>query len=125
VQRIGMTSEGITVTLTAKPLVSAFGKEMRPGSTTVVALPWEEISDVSLSAINLEPDGARWLTLTVNATYGEYFEVHEDAEGFSEAIGDLCRASGVPKPDIATLSAVEMVIWPGSIPAQPEHNPHL
>jgi hypothetical protein len=77
-----VTGEGITVTLVTEPLVSVFGKEMRPGFTTVFALPWEEISDVSLAATNLEPDGARWLTLTVNATYGEHFEVHEGAGGF-------------------------------------------
>ncbi|MBG0566551.1 hypothetical protein [Actinoplanes aureus] len=111
-QRIDVTGEGITVTSVTEPLVSVFGTEMRPGSTNVFAVPWDEIADVSLSALSLEPDGARWPALTVNVTYGEYFEVHEGAEGFAEAVGDLCRLSGIPAPDVAALPAAGMVIWP-------------
>jgi hypothetical protein len=125
VQRIEVTDEGITVTLVAEPLLSVFGKEMRPGSTTVSALLWEEISDVSLSATQLEPDGVRCLTLTVDTSCGEYFEVHEGAGGLSEAVDHLCRASGISKPDVAALSGAGMVIWPGPAPARPEHDPNL
>lgn len=113
-----MNGEGIAVTSVTEPLVSMFGKEMRPGSSTASALLWEEITDISLSAMNFEPDGVRWLTLTVNATCGEYFEVHEGAEGFAEAVVDLCQISGIPTPEVTTLSTVEMVLWPC-----PAHDP--
>ncbi|GAA0247593.1 hypothetical protein [Cryptosporangium japonicum] len=120
-QRIEVTDEGVTVTVVTEPLVSVFGKEMRPASTRVSTVPWAEIDDISLSAIDLEPDGARWVTLMVNTTYGEYLEVPEDAGGFTEVLGHLCRASGVPEPDVAALRAAEIVIWSGREPEPMEN----
>jgi hypothetical protein len=70
-------------------------------------------------SVELSADSASWLVLTVNATYGEYFEVHEDAEGFAAAVDDLCQMSGVPTPDVAALSAVGTVIWAGPAPVRP------
>jgi hypothetical protein len=113
VQRIEVTGEGITVTLVTEPLVSVYGKEMRPGATSVYALPWDEISGASLSATELVPDGERWVGLTVDLTWGEYFEIHEDAEGFANTVRELCRLSGIPVPDTATMTTAGQVIWPG------------
>jgi len=112
-QRIEVTGEGITVTEVIEPLLSRFGKEMRPGATFVYALPWDEISGVSLSAIELAPTGERWVDLTVDVSWGEYFEVHQDAEGFLEAVRALCRLSGFPVPGMATLTMAGQAIWPG------------
>lgn len=111
-QRIEVTGEGITVTEVTEPLLSIYGKEMRPSATFVYALPWDEVSGVSLSAIELPPNGERWVDLTVDVTWGEYFEVHEDAEGFVDAVHELCRLSGLPVPDPATLTMAGQVIWP-------------
>lgn len=111
-QRIEVTGEGITVTWVIEPLVSVFGKEMRPGGTSVHALPWDEISDVSLSVMELAPDGERWVELTVDVTCGEFLDVHESAEGFAEALRDLCGRSGIRVPDTATLPVGIGVIWP-------------
>jgi hypothetical protein len=113
VQRIEVTGEGITVTSVTEPLISMYGKEMRPGVTDVYPLPWDEISGVSLSAIELPPDDDRWVTLTVDVTWGEYFEVHEDAEGFTDAVRELCRLSGLPAPDMTAPTMSGQVIWPG------------
>ena len=115
-QRIEVTGEGVTVTSVTEPLVSMYGKEMRPGVTSVHALPWEEISGVSLAAIDLAPDGERWVQLTVDLTWGEFFEVNEDAEGFANAVRDLCGISGLPVPDVAALTTAGQVIWPGPEP---------
>lgn len=112
-QRIEVTGEGITLTEVTEPLLSMYGNEMRPGATSVYALPWDEVSGVSLSAIELPPDGERWVDLTVDLTWGEYLEVHEDAEGFVGAVRELCRLSGLPVPDAATLTMAGQVIWPG------------
>ena len=112
-QRIEVTGEGITVTLVTEPLISVYGKEMRPGVTAVYPLPWDEISGVWLSVIELPPDGDRWVTLTVDVTWGEYFEVHEGAEGFTDAVRELCRSSGLPAPDMTAPTMSAQVIWPG------------
>ncbi|WP_203703787.1 hypothetical protein [Asanoa iriomotensis] len=112
-----MTDEGITVTSVAEPLMSAYGREMRPGATSVYALPWDEIDGVSLSAMLLPPDGERWVDLTVDVISGEYVEVHEDAEGFTDAVRKLCRLSGLPVPDSAALTTDGLVIWPPSGPS--------
>ncbi|HTJ37851.1 MAG TPA: hypothetical protein VL738_31850 [Dactylosporangium sp.] len=116
-QRIEVTGEGITVTSVIEPLISMYGKEMRPGATSVSALAWDEIATVALSAIELPPDGERRVELTVDVTWGEYFELHEDAEGFADAVRELCRRSGLPVPDAATLTTAGQVIWPGPEPA--------
>jgi len=49
----------------------------------------------------------------VDVTWGEYFEVHEDAEGFVDAVRELCRLSRLPVPDAATLTTAGQTIWPG------------
>jgi hypothetical protein len=113
VQRVEVTDEGITVTSVIEPLVSMYGKEMRPGATSIYALTWDEISRVSLSAIELPPDGERWVEMTVDVTWGEYFEVHEHAEGFADALSELCRLSELPVPDTAALTVAGQVVWPG------------
>ena len=112
-QRIEVIDEGITVTSVIEPLVSVYGKEMRPGATSVYPLTWDEISRVSLSAIELPPSGERWVELTVDVTWGEYFEVHEAAEGFADAVRELCRLSALQVPDAADLTMTGQVIWPG------------
>jgi len=109
-----VTGEGITVTLVTEPLVSMYGKEMRPGGTSVYGLPWDEISVVALAATELVPDGQRWTALIVDLTWGEYFEIHEDAEGFADAVAELCRSSGIAVPDAAALTAAGQVIWPAT-----------
>jgi hypothetical protein len=116
-QRIEVTDKGITVTLVTEPLVSMYGKEMRPGSTHVYALPWDEISEVALFATELEHNGERWVSLDVGLTWGEYFEIHEDAEGFGETVRELCQSSGIAVPDMASITTAGQVIWPGPGPA--------
>lgn len=113
-QRIDVTDEGITVTEVVEPLLSMYGKEMRPGGTFVDTLPWGEVGSVSVSAIDLGPDGGRWLYLTVDLTWGEYVEVNLDAEEFVDNVRGLCRLSGLPVPDPATLTMARQVIWSGS-----------
>jgi hypothetical protein len=117
VQRIAVTNEGITVISVTEPVVSMYGKEMRPGTTSVYVLPWDEISNVSLSATEFPPDGTRWVVLTVDLTWGEYFEVHEDAEGFTDTLHELCHLSGLSAPDTATLTMTGQVIWARPEPA--------
>ncbi|GIH13000.1 hypothetical protein [Rugosimonospora africana] len=112
-RRVEVTDEGITITSVIEPLVSMYGKEMRPGATSVYALTWDEISRVEVSAIELPPDGERWVELTVDVTWGEYFEIHEDDEGFADALRELCRLSERPVPDAAALTMTGQVIWPG------------
>ena len=112
-QRIEVTAEGITVTYVTEPLISMYGKEMRPGATTVCALTWDEIYRVSLAAIELPPDGERWVTLTVDVTWGEFFEVDVAAEGFVDTLRELCRLSALPVPDTAALTMAGQVVWPG------------
>jgi hypothetical protein len=114
VNRIEVTADGITVTLVTEPLVSMYGKEMRPGAISVCPLPWDEISYVWLSATDFEPDGQRLVLLTVDHICGEFLQVHEDDEGFVDAVHDLCRLSELPVPDTAALTMAGQTIWPGS-----------
>jgi hypothetical protein len=111
VQRVVVTSGGIVVTSETEPLMSMHGKEMRPGSRIVDELPWSDISCVSLSAVELPPDGELWISMTVDLTWGEFFEVHEDAEGFAEAVAQLSLFSGIPTPHRASLTAAGIEIW--------------
>ncbi|MFC4071571.1 hypothetical protein [Actinoplanes subglobosus] len=104
-QRIQVTGTGIVVTSINEPQVSVFGKVMRPGYTDVTDLPWDEISHVTYSVLELPPDDELWPTIVIDLTYGEYLEVHETADGYAEALEELCRLSGVP----ATAGAR---IWP-------------
>jgi len=110
VQRIEVTEVGITVTSVSEPVISVFGKEMRPGHTSVSELPWDEIFRVYIEVIELPTDGERWITLVVDLTWGEFLEVHDSAEGYAEAVRELCRLSGEPVPE----PAVAATIWPGS-----------
>jgi len=120
-QRIEVTGGGITVISVTEPLISMYGKEMRPGVTDVYPLPWDEISSISLSAVELPPDGDRRVTLAVDVTWGEYFEVHEDADGFTDAVRELCRLSGLSVPDMKAPTMSGQVIWTG--PEQPGPTP--
>ncbi|GIF26382.1 hypothetical protein BJ973_005742 [Actinoplanes tereljensis] len=110
-QRIEVTGDGVTVTSETEPLVSVFGMEMRPGAASIDMLRWDEISSVSLSATELAPDGLRWISLTVDTTWGEYYEVHEGAEGFEDAVRHLCNSSGLPKSGVKNLATGRHLIW--------------
>lgn len=90
-QRIEVTASGITVTSVTEPLISMHGKEMRPGTTAVHELAWDEIADISLSVIELPPGAQQWTTLVIDLTWGEYIEVAEEAQGFAEAVQELSR----------------------------------
>lgn len=98
-QRIEVTDSGITLTEITEPLVSVFGREMRPGRTSVSELPWEEIEGTRLDAI-AQGD---LVMLTVDVVYGEFIEVFADAEGFGAAVRELCLRSGVAVPDLDAL----------------------
>ncbi|WP_238017276.1 hypothetical protein KZZ52_25455 [Dactylosporangium sp. AC04546] len=113
-QRIEVSAGGITVTLVTEPLVSMYGTVMRPGATSVSELPWDEVAGVALCAFELPPDGERRVTLTVDLTFGEFFEVHEEAEGFTDAVRELCRRSGLPVPDLTTTAEAVIFTPPGS-----------
>lgn len=113
-RRIEVTGEGITVTSVTEPMVSMYGKEMRPGHTSIDVWPWDEISGVSLSATEVVAYGQRWIGLTVDLTWGEYMDIPEDAEGFMDTVHELCRLSGIPVPDAAVITPAGQRIWPGS-----------
>jgi hypothetical protein len=115
-QRIEITSDGISVTVRSDPLVSVFGREMRPGVTDVVMLPWDEIVRVSLVTTEVPPDSSRWVELEIDVVWGEYFTVHEDAEGFAHAVLGLCQLSGQLVPECASSSAAPVTIWPANSP---------
>ncbi|MBU2664748.1 hypothetical protein KOI35_14690 [Actinoplanes bogorensis] len=110
-QRIEVTGDGIIVTSVTEPLISVFGQVVRPGATDVVELPWVEISQISVSAIELPPDGLRWVSLTVDTTWGEYFELAEDAVGYAATVSELCRRSGLRLPDSSASTPAHQVIW--------------
>jgi hypothetical protein len=116
-QRIAVTGCGITLTSTVPPLVSPFGTEVRPATISVVDLPWNEIHSISVSSSELPPDGSRWTSLTINASWGEFCEVHEHADGYAESVAALCRLSGLPIPEKETLATSGQVIWPAPEPA--------
>lgn len=111
-QRIEVTDGGIAVTEVVEPLLSMYGKDMRPGGTFVQTLPWDEVASVLVWASDLGPDG--WVYLMVNLTWGEYVEVNLEAERLADNVRELCRLSGLPVPDPATLTEAGQVIWPGS-----------
>jgi hypothetical protein len=112
VRRIEVTGEGIRVTEVVEPLLSMYGKEMRPGGTSVHTLPWNEVASVWVYA-HRPPDGGRWIYLTIYVTWGEHFEVNLDAEGFVDNVSGLCRLSGLPVPDAGTFPEDGQLIWPG------------
>ncbi|WP_305783885.1 hypothetical protein [Symbioplanes lichenis] len=110
-QRIEVTRNGITVTSVTEPMLSAFGKEMRPATTAVDELAWEDILRVSLSAGEFAPADPRLALLTVDTTWGEFLEVTADAQGFTSALRELCARSGIAVPDLRTLTATGVEIW--------------
>ncbi|GLY03027.1 PH domain-containing protein [Actinoplanes sp. NBRC 101535] len=107
-QRIDVTDHGITVAWQEPPLLSFRGVEMRPGTTGVDELPWDDISRVTLTVDELPPDGERWTELVVDLTWGEFLPVRADADGFAEAVRALCARSGTPLPDPA---AATTTVW--------------
>jgi len=115
-QRIEITSEGISVAIRIDPLVSVFGKEMRPGVTDVMTLPWDEIARVSLTTTELPRDDTRWVELQIDVVWGEYLTVHEDAQGFAPAVRELCQLSGQRVPDYSSSPAASVTVWSASSP---------
>ncbi|WP_328474809.1 hypothetical protein OHA21_16200 [Actinoplanes sp. NBC_00393] len=111
VQRIEVTNSGITVTTVTEPLVSVFGKEMRPGTTSIFQLSWSEISSTSLSATEFAPDNLRWVSLTVDTTWGEFSELPQEAEGFADAVRELTRRSRLAAPEVSTPGTFDELIW--------------
>ena len=110
--RVEVGDAGITVTTTTEPFRSMYGREMRPGTTDVWDVPWDEITSVSISATEHPPDFTRELVLVVDLTWGEYLELHEDADGFDEALAALARRSGTPVPDRDAVPTFEHLdIW--------------
>jgi hypothetical protein len=119
VQRIEVTDDGITITTVTEPARSVFGKPMSRGSTSVDELTWDLIHRVHIDVLDgLPPDGDRWITLVVDLTFGEFVEVPETADGFTEAIEALCRRSGLPVPPAHTPAD----IWP-ALRAHPVQQP--
>ncbi|BBH68856.1 hypothetical protein ACTI_55410 [Actinoplanes sp. OR16] len=110
-QRIEITDDGVSVTWVVEPLVSVWGKEMRPGTTDVFDLPWQDVVSVSVTVTETPPDGDRWVALVVDVVNGEYLEVPADAEGFERAVRDLCRLAGHAVPDYARSSVAVAQIW--------------
>lgn len=108
-QRIRVTGDGILVTYVDEPLISVFGTVMRPGSETEFVTPWEDVFRVSLGPVAYFPEEEPVPEMTIDLVYGEFIEIHADADGFGEAIRELCRRSGVPEP--GRLDDTE--IWPG------------
>ncbi|GAA4935039.1 hypothetical protein [Actinoplanes utahensis] len=80
---------------------------MRPGYTHVSELPWDEISSVFIQVLEM-PDGRHWSTLVVDLTWGEFYEIADDSEGYADVVRELCRLPGRPVPEPAT----EAEIWP-------------
>jgi hypothetical protein len=110
-QRISVSDTGITVTSVTEPLISMYGNEMRPGHTASYDLPWAEIARVSLSMLDVPEADLRWLSMDIDLTWGEFLTVDERAEGFSEAVTELARRSGLDSPDLAALDSNGFVLW--------------
>ncbi|HWS36312.1 MAG TPA: hypothetical protein VN408_26700 [Actinoplanes sp.] len=108
-QRIKVDDAGITVTYVSEPRLSVFGKVLHQGGVSEFASPWDEISVVWFRMVAWTPDAEPAPELTIDLTWGEFMEVHADAEGFAEAVGELCDRAGTVPPD----SAEHVEIWPG------------
>lgn len=88
--RIEIGDDGITLTTVTEPRMSVFGKEMSPGGTDVVVLPWDEVSGACLQTLTI-PDEEPWTYLVIDLTWGEFYEIQPDAVGFAEAVETLSR----------------------------------
>ncbi|GAA4975402.1 hypothetical protein [Actinoplanes utahensis] len=98
-QRIEVTEDGFTLTVVEEARYSVFGNEVYPRRTSVTEQPWDDIYRIRLTKVDWWPEEPPRICLEVDLTYGEYFEVTEDAEGFGEAVAEICRQVGVPVPD--------------------------
>ncbi|MDI6102770.1 hypothetical protein QLQ12_29535 [Actinoplanes sp. NEAU-A12] len=110
--RVEITDEGVVVTRASEAEFSVFGTQTRPASTHVSSLPWEEIFRVTFQVSEIRGHW-RWVSLVIDVVWGEYFEVHDDADGFAETVREFCRLSGLPVPDPATTPPGIVTIWPG------------
>jgi hypothetical protein len=74
-------------------------------------LPWNDLASAAVYAIELPPDGRRWVAMDLDYPNGEYVTVAQDAVGFDQALTELCRRAGVAVPDeVNPEQPVE--IWP-------------
>jgi hypothetical protein len=105
VQRIEVTEDVITLTTVTEPRFSVFGNEVQPGHTSVFHTPWEDVFRIGLMTVRWHPERDPQTCLVIDLTYGEFFEVTDDADGFDTAVRELCRQVGVPVPDYAPLRA--------------------
>ncbi|BEL03949.1 hypothetical protein Q0Z83_021400 [Actinoplanes sichuanensis] len=102
-QRIEVGVDVITLTTVTEPWLSVFGNVVSPGSTSVVEQTWDEISRISLMKVHWDPERPPQACLVIDLSYGEFFEIADDAEGFAEAVRELSGQCGVPEPDWANL----------------------
>ncbi|WP_306204658.1 hypothetical protein [Actinoplanes sp. RD1] len=113
VQRIEVTGDGITVTMVTEPLRSVFG------AVDVVELAWEDILRVSLTAGEFVAADPGLALMTVDTTWGEFLEVTADAEGFTDALRDLCARSAIAVPDLRVPAGAPVEIWRIAGPGSP------
>lgn len=102
-QRIEVTEDIITLTYVTEPRFSIFGNEVSPGQTTVHQPSWDDISRIGLMKVRWHPERPPQACLVIDLTWGEFFEITEDAEGFPEALRELCHQADVPVPDYRNL----------------------
>ena len=109
-QRVCVTDTGVEVHHQEPPLVSMYGKQMRPARAWIAAAPWDEISAISIGVLSLPPDGERRISLEIDLIWGEYLEVGQNAEGFAEAVARIAARAGAAPPDLSTLDGV-VTLW--------------
>ncbi|MEU8660859.1 hypothetical protein [Actinoplanes philippinensis] len=111
-QRIEVGEDGVTLTHVTEPRYSVFGNLVSPGHTSVSELSWDEVSRIGLTTVHWDPAGPPQACLVIDLTYGEFFEITDDAEGFGAAVRELCRRHGAPVPDHRDLPAGGVDIRP-------------
>ncbi|WP_433789028.1 hypothetical protein [Actinoplanes sp. CA-252034] len=113
-QRIEVGEDSFTLTRTTEPRFSVFGNEVSPAHTSVIEQSWDEVHRIGLTKVHWDPAGEPQACLVIDLTYGEFFEITDDAEGFDTAVRELCRQAGVPVPDYHDLpdEGVDILPYP-------------
>lgn len=102
-QRIEATEDSIIVTTLTEARYSIFGNEVYPARTSVTEESWDDISRISMMKVDWNPPHPPQACLVIDLIWGEFHEIVGDAEGFDEAVREICRQADVPVPDYRNL----------------------
>jgi hypothetical protein len=102
---------GVEIHLHEDPLVSVFGKQMRPPRDWSVRLPWSEISSVRVYARAMPPQGHRLVHMDIDTAYGEFVTLDENAPGFIQAVEQIAQAGAAPLPDLSLVDEEGDLLW--------------